>query len=658
MLETAAISAPAQAAEMPPGSAPARGVTARSILLGAVLVPLNCFWVIRMERVSFGPYPSTVSLFANVVFVLFVLVAVNTLLQRWLPKLAFSQPELLVLYTMLAVSTGLAGLDGVSSLCQIIPHGAWAATPSSHFDSILGAFPPWLVVSDKAVLSGHYLGHSSFYQPAVLRAWASPILAWTGFVTLLLFVAQCLNVLVHPQWGDSERLTFPIIRLPMAMTENGVGTTFFRDRIMWAGFALAAGMSFWNGLALFVPTWPAIHLDGMDLRPLMTQKPWTAITWFPITFYPFVIGLGFLLPLDLLFSCVFFYLFWNAQVAAANQMAWDSVQGSPFVTEQGFGAVLGLFLSYAWSGRKHYAAIWRQARQGSGASETGEALSARTALLGISGGLGGLLLFGHAAGASWWVVAAFLLLYLATVLVVARIRAELGAPVHDFHFMGSDSMIPRVFGAEALRPGDMAFFTFAYGLERAHRADTMPIGLEGLKMARQGGFEARRMFGAVILATVLGCLGTFWAFEHQAYQLGTAAHFNSGDNVALESFHRMVAWTRGGQDARPDTQAASAIGVGLVCSLLLFALRLRFVGFPLHPIGYAISSSWAIHLIWFPMLIAWALKGLTLRYGGYGAYRRAVPLFLGLVLGDCVMGSVWGLIGLVFNTHTYNFFGS
>ena len=144
MLETAAISAPAQAAEMPPGSAPARGVTARSILLGAVLVPLNCFWVIRMERVSFGPYPSTVSLFANVVFVLFVLVAVNTLLQRWLPKLAFSQPELLVLYTMLAVSTGLAGLDGVSSLCQIIPHGAWAATPSNHFDSILGAFPPWL----------------------------------------------------------------------------------------------------------------------------------------------------------------------------------------------------------------------------------------------------------------------------------------------------------------------------------------------------------------------------------------------------------------------------------------------------------------------------------------------------------------------------------
>ena len=219
-------------------------------------------------------------------------------------------------------------------------------------------------------------------------------------------------------------------------------------------------------------------------------------------------------------------------------------------------------------------------------------------------------------------------------------------------------MIPRVFGAESLSPGDMVFLTLTHGLQRAHRADTMPIGLEGLQMAHQRGFQARRMFGAVMLATVLGCLGTFWAFEHQAYQFGTQAHFSSGDNVALEAFDRITAWTRHGQDTHPNNPAATAICVGLLCALVLFALRMRFVGFPFHPIGYAISSSWAIHLIWFPMLIVWIVKGLTLRYGGYVAYRRAVPFFLGLVLGDCVMGSIWGLIGLIFNIRTYNFFGS
>ena len=285
------------------------------------------------------------------------------------------------------------------------------------------------------------------------------------------------------------------------------------------------GLSLWNGIGVFVPTWPTVHVDGMDLRPLMTAKPWTAISWFPITFYPFVIGLGFLLPLDLLFSCVFFYLFWNGQVVVANMTGWDNTQDFPFVTEQGFGAILGLFLAYAWSGRRYYAALWRRAWQRGGPPETsGEALSARSALLGIGGGLAGLLLFGHAAGVTWTLMASFLAIYLATVLVVARIRAELGAPVHDFHFMGGDAMIPRVFGAEALRPADMAFFTLAYGLDRAHRADTMPVGLEGLQMAHERGFAARRMFGAVMLATVLGCLGTFWAFEHQAYQLGGRRH--------------------------------------------------------------------------------------------------------------------------------------
>jgi hypothetical protein len=94
------------------------------------------------------------------------------------------------------------------------------------------------------------------------------------------------------------------------------------------------------------------------------------------------------------------------------------------------------------------------------------------------------------------------------------------------------------------------------------------------------------------------------------------------------------------------TQAAcseqATIKATISFAFLLFALHLRFVGFPLHPIGYAISASRAIHLIWFPMFIAWLFKTAILRYGGYAAFRRAVPFFLGLILGDCIMGSIWG----------------
>lgn len=637
-----------------------QGVTLRAITLGALLIPINAFWIVRLERVMFGPYPSTISLFANVIFVLFLFVGLNACLRRYAPKLAFGQGELLTIYTMLAISTGLAGLDGVGILSQMMPHGAWFGA-RNHWE-FLDAFPPWLVVTDREAVRGHYLGNTTFYHLATLKVWIVPMLAWTGFITLLLFVANCINVLVRRQWADNERLTFPITWLPIQMTEEGVGISLFRNRLLWAGFALAAGLSLWNGLAFLYPSLPAIPLGITDLKSFFATKPWTAIDWFPITFYPLAIGLGFLLPLDLLFSCWFFYLYWQMQVVVSNAMSWDTTPDFPFIKEQGFGSIVGLFLFYLWSGRKAYAAIWRNAlvsfRPGVTPQSTTEALSDRAALLGLALGVVGLLLFCLAAKVAWWIAAIFFALYLPTIAVIARLRAELGAPVHDFHFMGPDAMLSRVVGSSVMKPADMAFFTFTFSLTRAHRSDTMPVGLEGLQMAKLRHLDARRTFGAIMLAVVLGTLAAFWAFEHQAYALGASAKFNQGYGHAMQAFQRTNSWFDHSLDPKPNTQATLAMLLGLCTTLGLFVLRLRFFGFPFHPIGYAISSSWAINLVWMPLLIAWVFKGLTLRYGGLATYRRFVPFFLGLILGDCVMGSIWALLGLLLNARTYNFFGA
>ena len=562
-------------------------------------------------------------------------------------------------------------------------HGAWFGQ-TNHWTSFLDAFPSWLVVRDRDVLRGHFLGNSTFYRQAVLRAWITPILAWTGFITLLLWVANCLNVLVRRQWADRERLTFPIIWLPLEMTDAhdtlSGGRPFFKNPLMWGGFAIAAVLSLWNGFAYLYPSIPMLPLGVTDLKPLFTAKPWSAIDWFPVTFYPLVIGLGFLLPLDLLFSCWFFFLFWKAQTVVSSAMAWDATPDFPFIKEQGFGSLLGLFAFYLYTGRHTYAAIWRGAWGKRGKDEGGrrkdesaltpssfllppssfsqEALSDRAALLGLAGGLIGLMAFCLAARVAWWVAAVFFAVYLPTIAVITRIRAELGPPLHDFHFMGPDAMLPRVFSTSVLKPPDMAFFTFSFAFTRAHRSDTMPVGLEGLQMAHLRKMDARRMLFAIMLAVVVGSLSAFWAFEHQAYALGATSHFSSGYAHGQQAFVRMNSWVTGALDEKPNTGATSAIGVGLLTTLGLLWLRLRFFGFPLHPIGYALSSSWAIHLVWVPLLIAWVLKGVTMRYGGLRLYRQFLPFALGLVLGDCVLGSLWALVGLVFNIPTYNFFGA
>ena len=140
-MHSARLSEPgAIAAPVPRSLRAPSGITVRSIALGALLIPLNAFWIVRQERVLFGPYSSTISVFANVVFVLFVLAGLNAVLRRFVPRLAFSQGELLTLYTMLGISTGLAGLDGVGILAQILPHGAWFGETNGWTD-FLKAFP-------------------------------------------------------------------------------------------------------------------------------------------------------------------------------------------------------------------------------------------------------------------------------------------------------------------------------------------------------------------------------------------------------------------------------------------------------------------------------------------------------------------------------------
>ena len=40
-----------------------------------------------------------------------------------------------------------------------------------------------------------------------------------GFIAALLFVMLCVNAIVRQQWTRNERLTYPIVQLPVAMAD-------------------------------------------------------------------------------------------------------------------------------------------------------------------------------------------------------------------------------------------------------------------------------------------------------------------------------------------------------------------------------------------------------------------------------------------------------
>ena len=72
-----------------------RMVTVRAVAIAMALMPLNAWWIIRMEVVRYAGHPTTISLFFNVVFVLALLLLANGLIRRVRPQWAFAPGEML-----------------------------------------------------------------------------------------------------------------------------------------------------------------------------------------------------------------------------------------------------------------------------------------------------------------------------------------------------------------------------------------------------------------------------------------------------------------------------------------------------------------------------------------------------------------------------------
>ena len=98
---------------------------------------------------------------------------------------------------------------------------------SNFAPSAVVAFSRWLV-PDPAVLDAFYKGNSSFFVRTHLIGWAAPVVAWTGFILALLGAMFCLNVMLRKPWVEHERLTFPLVYLPLELTRTETSRSLLR----------------------------------------------------------------------------------------------------------------------------------------------------------------------------------------------------------------------------------------------------------------------------------------------------------------------------------------------------------------------------------------------------------------------------------------------
>jgi len=641
------------------------GITFRSVVIGLLLIPLNCMWLALAEVVWYTGEPTTLSLYPNVIFIMCVMVVGNAAVKKVFPRRALTPSELLVVYIMLSVATSLAGHDMIEVLVPTLTHLHRYGPIEGRYSEIIGLVPSWLVVRDPAALESAYVGQESIFDLRNVLPWLTPLAWWFGFIMALCAVMWGINLALRKQWTENEKLAYPIIQVPMLLATQA--RTLTRSKAFWAAFGVAAAIDIMNGLNVLFPLLPRIPIVRvLNLQTLFLERPWRDMGGAWISFYPSIIGICFLMPVDLAFSCWFFFFFWKIQRVLTSYYGVHGMPGFPYVQEQAAGGFYAVALMALWISRRHLKRIGLLLLgrlPDDVAAATGPPVTpwdrreARLAALLVGAGSAFLFYFCVHAHMTPSIVVMFFVIYFAMSIAITRMRAELGPPSHDIYPVGAHRQIVEILGPLEMRkanPHDLVMFGFLNFFNRVCRTHPMPHGMEGFRIAERMKIDNFRLFLAMWLAIVVSTIGAFasllWAFNKYgiAAQVSRLAEIFGG-----ETWRNVDIWLN--SPLRRQGGPTYAILVGTVFALGLASLRMNLSWWPLHPVGYAISGSYTMERIWFCVFIAWLIKALILKYGGAKAYKPALHFFVGLILGDFVVGSFWYTFGIIAETDVYHF---
>ncbi len=633
------------------------GVTFRCIVIGLLLIPLNSLWIVLAEIMWYSGEPTTISLFYNVVFILTLLILANLVVRRYKPTWALEPGELLVVYTMLAISSALCGHDMLEILVPIVGHLNRYEPLEARYSEIIALIPAWLRVEDPVALQSAYIGQESVYRTMNFVPWLRPLAWWGAFTMALCSVMWGMNLILRKQWIENEKLSYPVIQVPILLvTETDA---LLVNRLFWCGFALAGFIDLVNGMNVLFPLLPRIPIVHIyNIQQFFPERPWSDMGGGWISFYPFAIGMCFFMPTDLAFSCWFFFFFWKAERVLASYIGIHGMPGFPFVEEQTAGGYYGIALIALWITRHHFKRAFLILIGRHVERETAwEREEVRIAAVLMIGGTVFLIWFCLKAGMSLPVVLVVFGLYFLLSIAITRMRAELGPPAHDLHHAGPQLQIVKFLGMSNMHrdnPNDLAMFGFFNFFNRAYRGHVMPHGLEAFRITERLKLDNRRYLIAMFVAIPASIASAFWAMLWVFDKYGAAAQaVGPGELFGREAWEEVYQWF-----TTPEIhqlQPTYAILFGLGVSIFLAVLRMAFRWWPLHPVGFAISGSWGMEQIWLCVMVAWIIKVLLLKYGGAKAYKPAVPLFVGLIMGDFMVGSFWNLYGIVMETRVYHF---
>tara|TARA_B100001123_G_scaffold386433_1_gene460852 strand:- start:2551 stop:4479 length:1929 start_codon:yes stop_codon:yes gene_type:complete len=616
-------------------------LTKRALIIGLVMAVWVSLWpayssmIVRSSRADFAHL--------SVAFLIpFVcLLGFNLFLDR--KGRALRSSELLGICCIGMLASNMQGEWLAGYFLGTISSPTYFATPENRWEELLLTnVPPWTIVSGLHSTTGFYEGLLSGDRFPWLD-WLRPLLSWGSLLAAILTANLCTMVILRKQWMEHEKLTFPIAvaLLELTGTSNARSTVagLVRSRLFQMGFLVVFVLFCWNIASWFYPVIPQVPImKRLDVYVWQSLPP----LW--IVLHPMSMTFAYFTKSDVLLSIWVFQLLAFGQAAVFDRIGftigesdrWSSLK--PAIGWQSFGGMI-LFVGWGlWMARSHLGEVWKRAvGKRSEVDDSGELLSYRTSVWLLIGSVIFAILFLRSTGMGWgptlafWFATTVLYIGLARIIVesgLVFLRGPITAQIFAWHLFGITGMGPQSAAALTLT---YTFFCDAktFGMTTfAHIPRlTAAMDLKGRRLVAPG----------VLLGALLGA-GSVIAFilykgyyTIGAYNFGVVS-FNGSINSAIglwqTSASRIIEGTGG-----TDWKRLQFLGIGGAVTGFLLYLRYRFPGFPIHPIGFTISSSEILRSNLFTIFTVWLVKTILLGLGGLDRYHRTVPLFLGMLVG-------------------------
>jgi hypothetical protein len=309
------------------------------------------------------------------------------------------------------------------------------------------------------------------------------------------------------------------------------------------------------------------------------------------------------------------------------------------------GAYVIFFFFLLWLARYHLMDVARQAL-GLAPAQTSSAewFSTRLAAWGLLIGSALIVFWLHLLGMRWWVSGLVVGSFLMFMLVASRIVTQGGLAYFTLTAAPLDGVLtifgPGIFSASGIFIAGIIQKALFLDL----RESLMPSLIHASRITEKLG-QRRRIMTAITITLVLGVAVSFTAMLALCYRYGIRElGLDWASGTTLHTYENIVTLIETPPEISQWVRTFALAGAAVM--LLLVIGYHRFYWWPLHPIGYLTCYSSAMRILWFSFFIGWLCNALCMRYGGANLFQKLRYLFIGLIVGDFLMGGIWALVGL------------